>query len=103
MIPSPLIERVKYLKEPFSTGFWRTQASAEVDFILIEGEKITPVEIKATRLKAPKIAKSFKNFIDAHKPEDAIIATLDFCREMTYGKASVRFIPLPWILLGVVR
>lgn len=90
-----LTERIKHLKDPSSTGFWRTQAGAEVDYILIEGEKIIPVEVKATKLKAPKLTKSFKNFIDAHNPEHAVVATLDFCGEMTYSKTSVKFIPLP--------
>ncbi|MEN8263047.1 MAG: ATP-binding protein [Nitrospirota bacterium] len=93
-------ERIKHIKDPSSTCFWRTQAGAEVDYILIEGEKIIPVEIKATRLKAPKLTKSFKNFIDAHKPENALIATLDFCGEMTYSGTHVKFIPLPLVVFN---
>jgi len=96
-------ERIKQLKEPSSLGFWRTQAGAEVDFVLIDGEKITPVEVKATRLNRPKLTKSFKNFIDAHKPEDAIVTTIDFCSEITYGKTAVKFIPLPWMVLGFAQ
>lgn len=101
----PLYENIffseisKVIKAPIEIRFWRTQAGAEVDFIITRATRIIPVEIKAGRLKKAIISKSLKNYITAHEPATAIIATTDFCGKTTYGKTNIYLIPLCWLLL----
>ena len=70
--------------------YWRTAGKAEVDFILIKGEKIIPVEVK---LSGEKLGKSFYSFLSTYKPEKAIIVTLDKFREQKIDKTKICWIP----------
>ena len=73
--------------------FWRTTSGQEVDFIIDEGRKITPVEVKYSILKSPKIEKSFEIFIKRYEPEEATVLNLSLDKQEKFGKTKVNFIP----------
>jgi hypothetical protein len=53
--------------------YWRTTAKAEVDFVLVRGERPVPVEVKL----GGRPGRSFWSFCDAYKPDRALVVTLD--------------------------
>ncbi len=73
--------------------FWRTTTGREVDFIIDEGAKITPIEVKYSALKSPKIEKSLSVFLNKYDPEEAIVVNLTLNEQKTFGKTKVNFIP----------
>lgn len=73
--------------------FWRTTTGKEVDFIIDEGAKITPVEVKYSTLTSPKIEKSLGIFLKKYMPEEAIVVNLTLDEEKIFDKTKVRFIP----------
>lgn len=83
--------------ENFQIKYWRTQAKAEVDFLLEQQDRILPVEVKYSVLKSPKISRSLRNFITKYHPQRAIIATRGFSGEDTIGSTLVRFVPVWYI------
>lgn len=53
--------------------YWRTTAKAEVDFVLVRGERPVPVEVKL----GGKPGRSFWSFCNTYRPERALVVTLD--------------------------
>lgn len=78
----------------FNINFWRTTSGAEVDFILSRGENILPIEVKYRELKAPQITRSFRSFIQAYQPKQAIFVTKNFIGTTTVNNCKIHFIPL---------
>jgi len=60
------------IKNGLDIKYWRTKSKAEVDFILENNGKATPIEVKSN-LKNPKLTKSFLSFMDKYKPINGII------------------------------
>lgn len=87
-----LTELIKYRSFGVQLRFWRTQAGAEVDFILVSGKNLIPVEAK-TIIKKAKITKSLKSFIINYQPKQAFIISENFTGKKRYQKTMVRFIP----------
>jgi len=81
-----LLENTVYRELLLSLGtfqkirFWKTKAGAEVDFLIIEGEKILPIEVKTT-LKKPQISKRLRNFIEKYSPQEAWVINLSISGE----------------------
>ena len=73
--------------------FWRTIAGAEVDFVIVEGGKILPIEIKYSKLKNPKITRSLRNFIKAYSPKEALVVNLSLNEEKEIMGTKVKFVP----------
>ncbi|MDR1944670.1 MAG: DUF4143 domain-containing protein [Candidatus Peribacteria bacterium] len=66
----------KYFNTNTNIKFWRTTDRAEVDFILEDGENITPIEVKYSYLKNPEISKSLRSFCEKYSPKEVIIINL---------------------------
>ena len=60
--------------DPFteSLHYWRTKGGAEVDFVVQGGGEVLPVEVKARDPR--RVSRSLRSFIDAYRPERAVIA-----------------------------
>lgn len=71
--------------------FWRTKQGAEVDFLIVSGEMVLPIEAKLS-LKKPHISVSLKNFIEKYSPENALVANTSLQGELTYKETRVRFV-----------
>lgn len=73
-------------------NFWRTKAGAEVDFIIQEGLKIIPIEVKAKYFKNPLVSKALRSFINAYKPDEAFIINFNFDEKIAIRKCQVNFL-----------
>ncbi len=77
-----------------SIHYWRTQNQAEVDFVVNQGYKVLPVEVKAVHLKNPQIERSLRSFIADYQPPEAWVINLSLEAELQLEQTRVRF--LPW-------
>ena len=77
--------------------FWRTISRAEIDFILETGQELIPIEVKYSRLKSPKVSRSFKNFIKEYSPSRALILTRAYWDRIKIGGTTVGFIPVWYV------
>lgn len=63
--------RLLELNLPFPPKFWRTQAGAEVDFVMERGGEILPVEAKSG--DAPRISRGLMSFVRHYAPAEAYV------------------------------
>lgn len=92
-----LTELAKYQAVDTQIHYWRTQSGAEVDFILVTGQTLLPIEAK-TILKRSQITQSLRSFIDKYEPSRAFVVSEDFAGEKRYKNTTVRFIPFSKLL-----
>jgi len=79
--------------QPFPPiAFWRTQAGAEVDFIIDANGKPTPIEAKSASGKQ-KISRGFRSFISAYHPITAFLYSLGAERYEAMGDTHFFSIP----------
>ncbi|MDO8610579.1 MAG: ATP-binding protein [bacterium] len=71
-----------------NVAYWRTNAKAEVDFIL--KDSVLPVEVKIT----PKITRSLLSFISSYHSHIAIIANFEKSGVMKRNDTKIYCIPL---------
>lgn len=90
-------ELYKNLPEQTELKYWRTIAKAEVDFVLLTGQEIVPIEVKYSFFDKPKISRSFRSFISQYQPNIALILTKGFFGEMKIDKTLVKFAPVWYI------
>jgi len=93
-----LRERLKWSGS--SVHFWRTKDRAEVDFILVKGEKAFPVEVKYRKFDSPKVFRSLGSFIKKYSPIKAFVVNLNCRGEMTYQNTKIEFLPY-WDMLNL--
>ncbi len=72
-------------------NYWRTTGKAEVDFVLKKDKTIIPIEVK---LGGENLGKSFYSFLDAYKPERAVIVTLDKFKKQKINNTVVYWVPV---------
>lgn len=82
----------------FTIQFWRTQSGAEVDFVLHQHETIIPIEIKYQPMKAPKISRAFRSFVEAYQPRIGFFITKDFNKKITADRCEIHFISFARLL-----
>lgn len=73
--------------------FWRTRDQAEVDFVLLKGLEVIPVEIKHIKLQKPEITRSFKNFLAKYKPKKGYVVHLGKRFETRVEGTKVYLVP----------
>jgi predicted AAA+ superfamily ATPase len=78
--------------------YWRTKDKAEVDFVIEEGKRLIPVEVKYKHLKQDKVPTSLRSFIDKYKPEHAYIINLDLNKILKINKTTLYFMPFHELL-----
>ena len=72
--------------------FWRSSSQAEVDFVVLRGERLIAVEVKASHMKKPKVSRSLRSFIDAYKPHRVLVVNTGLEEKMLIGETPVHFI-----------
>ena len=72
--------------------FWRTTAKSEVDFVVLDGEEIIPIEVKYQN-NVRSIPRTIKSFIDSYHPARAWVITRNQSFRLTYKKCDVTFLP----------
>lgn len=78
---------------PCEIHYWRTITQAEVDFVLIQGKVIIPVEVKYSHLKNTAITRSLSSFIEKYKPEKIIIVNLSLSEIRKIKSTKIEFVP----------
>lgn len=75
--------------------FWRTQAKAEVDFVVDDGGQLHAFEVEAQALRRPTVSRSLRSFIQAYKPATAAVINLHLESEVDVDGVNVRFLAFP--------
>lgn len=83
----------RYNNSPYHIHYWRTTDMAEVDFVLVKGTNIIPIEVKYAHLTKDKAGRSFLSFIEKYQPMEAYIINLDNRFSKKVGKTEIHFIP----------
>lgn len=87
-----------WLRERYPLGeirFWRSQAKAEVDFVVDDGGRIMVFEVKAKSLTKPSIGRSLRSFLKTYQPESVTIVNLSMSEEIIVEGVPVRFTVFP--------
>lgn len=71
--------------------FWRTKQGAEVDFLILKGGKIIPVEAKSN-IRKPVISLGLRSFIEKYSSERAFVVNLSLEQKIKHKKTKVDFI-----------
>lgn len=72
--------------------FWRTKQKAEVDFVIIKGKQLLPVEVKYS-LKKPKISLGLRNFLEKYQSKRAFLINLSITNQsLKFKRTKINFI-----------
>ncbi len=93
------------LKELFpladtSIHYWRTKDKAEVDFVIVKGTVVTPIEVKYRNMKKPEIRRSFRGFLERYQPAQGYVINKHLNDVTSVDVTRVRCLPY-WELLFV--
>jgi predicted AAA+ superfamily ATPase len=91
-----LKEKTNYT--PAKIHFWRTKDGAEVDFIILIGERIIPIEVKYKELKKPELSRSLKSFISKYQPPKVFVVNLQLKKKIKFHETEINFIPFYQLL-----
>ncbi|MEA3449935.1 MAG: ATP-binding protein [Patescibacteria group bacterium] len=78
--------------------FWRTVRQQEVDIILKNGNKTTPIEIKGGNQKT--IPSGLRSFIRAYQPKEAYVLNWSIIKDEEYKNCQVHFRPV-WFIANI--
>jgi hypothetical protein len=79
--------------EGTSLRFWKKRSGLEVDFVVVSGNRVLPVEAKWHR--RPTVTAGLKIFLQTYRPSRAILATREFTDRKKVDGVPVDFIPAP--------
>jgi uncharacterized protein len=82
----------KALPEGATLHFWRSASRAEVDFVVVRGDRILGVEIKAASLHRPTFPRAARSFLDAYRPHTFLLVNTGLAHRETIGETEVRWI-----------
>ncbi len=86
--------RKKAAEKGYDSHYWRTKDGAEVDFIIVSGKWLIPVEVKYKKMKEPEAGRSLRSFIKKYKPGQAWIVNLELRKQSHISGTRVQFIPI---------
>jgi predicted AAA+ superfamily ATPase len=87
-----------WLRERFPLAdvrFWRSQAKAELDFVVDDGGRLLAFEVKAQELSRPLVSRSLRSFLKAYRPESATVVNLALDTQILVEGVPVCFVPFP--------
>jgi predicted AAA+ superfamily ATPase len=93
-----LLLRQKLRFKAAKLNYWRTKDKAEVDFVIEDGKRLIPLEVKFKRLKQDKVPVSLRSFINKYDPEQAYIINLDLSKTLKINKTTLFFMPFHELL-----
>lgn len=70
--------------------FWRSKNGVETDFVLIEKDKLMPIEVKLNK-KDLDIPSGLRSFIEKYSPEKAFVANLALEGKNKAGETKIEF------------
>ncbi len=84
---------LRKLLSPLQPGdelrYWRTRSGAEVDFVVPRPDGLLAYEVKATRLRRPKLTRSARSFVDAYGPRQLFVVNLSLEHRERVGGTEV--------------
>lgn len=93
-----LLENIVFKELILSLGFfekvrfWRTKQGSEVDFLVIKGKDILPIEVKLS-FKKPKTSLGLRNFLEKYSPKTAFLINTSISQKVLKIKnAKIYFI-----------
>lgn len=81
--------------------FWRDSTGNEVDLVLVQGNKVVPVEVKYQSSITKGDAKGLVRFCEVHGAKDPVMITRDTSGTMDVGGYGIRLVPMWRALLSV--
>jgi predicted AAA+ superfamily ATPase len=79
----------------FNIHYWRTKSGAEVDFVLYKDPtQPLAIEVKYRNMQTPQLTRAFRSFIEAYKPNDAVVMTKSYLKQEKIENCWVHFIPV---------
>jgi predicted AAA+ superfamily ATPase len=82
----------KELPEGATLHFWRSTSRAEVDFVIVRGETIIGVEVKAAVLKRQTISRGVRSFVQAYRPQKLLMINLGHTAYEKIGYTEVMWV-----------
>ena len=77
--------------------YWRSKGGAEVDFVLVGGDRLVGVEVKASGPQ--RVSRSLRSFIDAYEPELMLLVSGDDAPRHEQRLGGTRVVHLPLVEL----
>ena len=92
-----IIRRVRALNKNYKINYWRTRAGAEVDCVIDMGDKVIPIEIKASESVSLSKIKGLKSFLSTYKDaaKQGYVVTMGKRKE----KLANNITAIPWFCL----
>jgi predicted AAA+ superfamily ATPase len=82
----------KALPEGATLHFWRSSSGAEVDFVVARGDRVLPIDVKASHLGRPALSRSLRSFLDAYRPASALMVNLGTEHRNLVGGAELEWL-----------
>jgi len=82
----------KFLFSGRDIHFWRSKDNSEVDFVIVGGEEIIPIEVKFKEMKQPLVERSLRSFIEKYKSSKALVVNLNLNTEVKINKTKIQFL-----------
>ena len=82
----------KILPEGATLHFWRSASGAEVDFVVVRGDRILPVEVKADRRGRPLLSRPLRSFLEAYQPAIALVVNTGLAHRDQMGRVEVEWV-----------
>lgn len=86
-----LTELWKALPADATLHHWRSAAKSEVDFVVVQAEKLIGIEVKAAALPRPKLPRSARSFIEAYHPKRFIVLNMALEHQEMLGTTQVQW------------
>lgn len=90
-------ELAKSFRYTVPINYWRSTSGAEVDFVVVLGEEILAIEVKASSIRHPRLPRSTRSFIEAYRPVKVLMVNLFLDQTEVLDKTEVKWL-LPWEL-----
>jgi predicted AAA+ superfamily ATPase len=71
--------------------FWRTTAKTEIDFVVVSGGNVVPIEVKYRRMARPAVPRSFEGFIEKYHPPYCQVLNRNLRATVRVRDTEVRF------------
>lgn len=92
----------KHLPAEATVHFWRSTSGAEVDFVVVYGDRLLGIEVKAQALIRPTLPRSARSFLEAYRPSLFLVVNTGLSHREQVEASPVRWIE-PAALGGVVE
>ncbi len=82
----------KALPSGATLHYWRSASRAEVDFVVVRGDLIVGLEVKAGQLRRPTLPRAARSFVDAYRPGAFFLVNTGRDDRQRIGDTEVRWL-----------